>query len=155
MRVVKRVALMVASSSAATAAPVIVKVPVVWPAAIRALAGTVATFVLFDERVTVAPEGPLARSGSASQPPPPPGMVAGVLVRLVSAARVTVSVFVFETPPAVAVRTTAAFVSTGRVVTAAVAVLAPARTVTEAGSVAACVFPLARVTTVPTAGAFP
>lgn len=151
-----QVAVIVAVPPAGRLVPVTVKVAVAWPTAIRLLAGTVATFVLFDERVTVAPEGPAGpvrvRVPVAT---PPPGIVDGETARVVSTGFETVSDAVFATPPAVAVSVTVAFASTPSVVTAAVAVFTPARTVTVAGRVAAWVLELVKATAVPPAGAFP
>jgi len=151
-----QVAVIVAVPPAGRVVPVAVNVPVVWPAAISLLAGTVATFVLLEVSVTVAPAGP-AGPVRVRVPfaVPPPGTVDGEIARVVSAGFETVSDAVLATPPAVAVSVTVAFASTPNVVTGAVTVFAPARTVTVAGSVAAWVLELVSVTAVPPPGAFP
>ncbi|MCG3191865.1 MAG: hypothetical protein DIJKHBIC_01094 [Thermoanaerobaculia bacterium] len=73
-----RVAVIVATASPVTGTPVIAKVPVDWPEAIVAFAGTVATFVSLEESATVTPDGP---AGPLKVRVPvavvPPGMLAG------------------------------------------------------------------------------
>jgi hypothetical protein len=131
-----------------------VNVPVVAPAAIVAVAGTVA-FELLEDRLTVVPPG---GAGAFKVIVPvedlPPWTELGESVRLAKPDGLIVRVAVFVALPSPAVIVVVTVEVTPVVLTVNAPVVAPAATVTDAGKVA-LELPDVSVTTMPPAGAAP
>jgi hypothetical protein len=133
---------------------VIVNVALVLPDGIVTLDGTDAAPGLALVRATVMPPvGALPVSVTVPVELVPPVTVAGLRVRVESAAGLTVRVAVLLTPPAEAVIATGVWAATGVVRMVNVAVLLPYATVTVTGTVAIAKFALDRVTRTPLTGA--
>ena len=138
---------------AATGVVVMLNVAEVAPAATLTDAGTVAEGSP-PESVTTAPAlGALPFNVTVPFGLPPPITLAGLTVRDVSTAGLTVRMALPVVPLDVAEIVTSACAATGLDVTVNVFVVVPAATVTLAGTVAEAVSELASVTTVPPAGA--
>jgi len=140
----------------ATAEVVTVNVAVFAPAATVTLAGTVATDVFDEERVTTTPL-PVALPVSVTVPvdETPPKTLAGLSVTEESAAGVRTIGAALVVPEYVAEIPTADCDATPSVVIVKVFEVVPAETVTLAGTVARLESELARVTMVPPVGAGP
>jgi hypothetical protein len=149
-------AVIVTGVFASTGTVVAANVAVVAPATTVTEAGTWATAVLLEVRVTTAP--PVGAGLSSVTVPvedSPPMTAAGARPTEVRTGACTVRVAVRLTLAKEAVIVTDAFESTATVVAVKVAVVAPAATVTDAGTWAAAVLLEVSVTTAPPAGAGP
>ncbi len=130
------VPVMVAVVAEDTALVVIVKVPVVAPAAMVTEAGTVALVELLDRVTTRPPVGAAEPMVAVPVLEAPPATLVGETVMLVRAGGVMVRVAVADVLLALAVMVAVVFAATGVVDTVKVAVVAPAATVTVLGTVA-------------------
>jgi hypothetical protein len=149
-------AVIVTGVFASTGTVVAANVAVVAPAATVTEAGTWATAVLLEVRVTTAP--PVGAGLSSVTVPvedSPPSIAAGARPTEVRTGACTVRVAVRLTLLKRAVIVTDAFESTATDVAVKVAVVAPAATVTDAGTWAAAVLLELRETTAPPVGAGP
>jgi len=137
----------------ATASVVTVNVPEVAPAAIVTEAGTVATDVVPEERLTVnPPAGAAELIVTVPVEEPAPVTDVGLRLRALTVGAVIANEAVVFTPVNVAVIVAVALAATAVVFTENVAEFEPAGTVTEAGTDAAALFE-ARATVVPPVGA--
>jgi hypothetical protein len=128
--------------------------PVVAPAGIVRLAGTIAEELSLPSAITAPPAGAPPPSVTVPVETPPPETVVGARTRVERPGGVMVTVAVRVAAPRVAVTLTAVLVATAEVVAVNVAVVAPAATVTLSGTAAAMPL-LERRTRLPGAGAGP
>ena len=142
----------VAEAFEATGVVVTVNVPVVAPAAIVAVAGTVAAALLEANVIERPPAGAALLIVRVPVEETPPATVVGLSVNAVRVGAVIASDALELVPFDVAVIFAVAFAPTATVVTVKVPLVAPAAIVAVAGTVAAALFD-ARLTLSPPAGA--